>query len=357
MIFRRPQIPSLIFAVLIFSTAILVCIAILLPARAPLHADAPFVLSGYAWANTGNPNEGLGWISLSCTDGGPTRNNICATSNYGVMIAADMSVSGYAWDDHVGWVSFENLPGCPSGTCGARVISDGGTGYELSGWARACTVFAAGCSGMLKADSERGGWDGWISLNCENDSSCGTSDYTIRISNSGNVASGASDTGSFAWGDSVTGWIDFGQANLDNICSINPSYSCNGNISEMNSTNIWCEPDSMVPTDCTLSGQVCNPADGTCVVPAVPVVNSFTVIPTVIRRGGEAMISWDVANTSSCRVLGSDNSSQTGGSDQSVNTNPLTNNRTTFTLSCQDTAGTWVTLASTTVQLLATFYE
>ncbi len=349
-----------VLAVTIIYVGIFAAVVILLPERS-LNAAAPFALTGYAWANTGDVGEGLGWISLSCTDGGPTRNNICATSTYGVMIASDMSVSGYAWNDHVEWVSF-NDNGCPAEdsdglNCQPSIISDGGTGYEMSGWARACIVFASGCSGALKAGSERGGWDGWISLNCENDSSCGTSDYAIRISSSGNVASGASDAGSFAWGDSVAGWIDFGQVELGNICSINPSYSCNGNISEMNSTNVWCEANSTVPTDCTLTGQVCDPVVGTCVVPATPVVVSFTVIPTVIRQGGEAMITWDVSNTSSCRVLGSDNSSQTGGPDQTVNTNPLTNKRTTFTLSCQDTAGTWVTLASTTVQLLATFYE
>lgn len=347
----------------VLAATAIVCISVfvascllLVPERS-LNAAAPFALTGYAWANTGDAGEGLGWISLSCTDGGPTRNNICATSNYGVMIAADMTLSGFAWSDHVGWISFESLSGCPSGTCGARIISDGGTGYEMSGWARACTVFASGCSGALKADSERGGWDGWISLNCANDSSCGTSDYTIRISSSGNVASGASDTGSFAWGDTVASWIDFGQVEVANICSINPSYSCNGNISEMNSTNVWCEPNSMVPTDCTLTGQICDVANGTCVVPAIPVVNSFTVVPTVIRHGGEPLISWNVSNTSSCRVIGSNDTLQTGGAVQSVGTNPIINQRTTFTLSCQDTAGTWVALASTTVQLLATFYE
>ncbi len=341
----------------IICLGMLVAVSLFFVAAKPLHADAPFALFGYAWSNTGNANEGLGWISFSCTDGGPTRNDICATSNYGVSIAADMSMSGYAWNDHVGWISFDNLPGCPSGTCGARIISDGGTGYEMTGWARACVVFDSGCSGPLKTNSEHGNWDGWISLNCENNSGCGTSDYAIRISSSGNVASGSSDAGSFAWGDRVTGWIDFGQVDIEGTCSTAPSYSCNGNISEMNSTDVWCEPNSMVPTDCTLSGQVCSIADGTCVVLATPVVNSFTVIPTVIRRGGEAMITWDVSNTTSCRVLGSDDSSQTGGSDQAVNSNPLTNNRTTFTLSCQDTAGAWVTLASTTVQILATFYE
>ncbi len=53
------------------------------------------VLSGYAWNDTG------GWISFNCSDPG-----ICGTSNYAVTISATGTFSGYAWNDNFGWISF-----------------------------------------------------------------------------------------------------------------------------------------------------------------------------------------------------------------------------------------------------------
>ncbi len=53
------------------------------------------VLSGYAW------NDTIGWISMNCSDPG-----ICATSNYSVTIDASGNFSGWAWNENVGWISF-----------------------------------------------------------------------------------------------------------------------------------------------------------------------------------------------------------------------------------------------------------
>lgn len=53
-------------------------------------------LSGYAW------NDQYGWISFDCHN-----NNGCGTSNYQVLIDADNGMfSGYAWNDVAGWISF-----------------------------------------------------------------------------------------------------------------------------------------------------------------------------------------------------------------------------------------------------------
>ncbi len=53
------------------------------------------VLSGYAW------NDTIGWISMNCSDPG-----ICAASNYSVTIDASGNFSGWAWNENVGWISF-----------------------------------------------------------------------------------------------------------------------------------------------------------------------------------------------------------------------------------------------------------
>src|SRR3989344_1623737 len=71
-------------------------------------------LSGWAWidpetvlpADAEETNFDIGWISFNCTD----RGN-CASSNYGVRVASDGSISGYAWSENLGWLSFRDGDG------------------------------------------------------------------------------------------------------------------------------------------------------------------------------------------------------------------------------------------------------
>ncbi|OGY59766.1 MAG: hypothetical protein A3B23_03600 [Candidatus Colwellbacteria bacterium RIFCSPLOWO2_01_FULL_48_10] len=61
-------------------------------------------LSGYAW------NDGIGWISFSCDQTAVGGSNTCSTSNYGVNIDSETSeFMGYAWNDSIGWISFNCL--------------------------------------------------------------------------------------------------------------------------------------------------------------------------------------------------------------------------------------------------------
>ncbi len=80
-----------------------------------------------------------------------------------------------------------------------------GTGGALEGWARACSVFVDNCTGILKPDSELGGWDGWISMSgLGPDGASGTSDdYGVTHN------SGTGQLTGFAWGADVVGWINF----------------------------------------------------------------------------------------------------------------------------------------------------
>lgn len=177
-------------------------------------------LYDFGWSDT------IGWLSFSSKDcdtdgdgtfeGGaedvlPVPAN-CPISGqafpYGARINLSTNyLSGYAWGENLGWVSF-NWPDigdggndCPGGAgvaCQPRFNSGNNQFY---GWARACSVFQNNCTGLLRPAEQRGGWDGWISLNCSNDSTCATSDYKVGLT--GSALNG------WAWAGLVGGWISF----------------------------------------------------------------------------------------------------------------------------------------------------
>src|SRR3989344_1264813 len=114
--------------------------------RLETYAGTGDNLSGYAWG------ENAGWVSFNCTN-----TSSCSTADYGVKVVADGLMSGYGWSEGIGWVSFNtaDLASCPSGTCEARMSQETG---EVSGWARACAGSSAGdCTAGARSD----GWDGW----------------------------------------------------------------------------------------------------------------------------------------------------------------------------------------------------
>lgn len=140
-------------------------------------------VSGYAWADS------IGWISFNCTN-----DNSCDTVEYGVSASStNGAISGYAWASSIGWISFQETTGCPSGpgTCGAYV--DGVTpstmtGYKaVKGWAKA----------MAGGGADSGGWDGWIQLD-HNQANPITYSFEDRVFKG------------YAWGGpDVVGWISF----------------------------------------------------------------------------------------------------------------------------------------------------
>lgn len=129
-------------------------------------------MSGYAWS------DNIGWISFNCLD-----EDTCGTVNYGVNIESNNDLSGYAWSDNIGWISFNesDLVSCPKGACKAKILNN----ITLEGWAKA-----------LSANGN--GWDGWISLSKQ---PSGTVNYGVNLN-------GTEFTG-YAWGSNVIGWIDF----------------------------------------------------------------------------------------------------------------------------------------------------
>lgn len=120
-------------------------------------------LEGYA-------NSGVGEIALNCNS--TPNGNICATSNFKVSNNGTGLLSGYAWNDNIGWISFwcgnEGAPNCATSNYQVSIDASG----DFSGWAWSDVA-------------------GWISFNCSNDVSCGTSNYKINTSwRTGVAASG-----------------------------------------------------------------------------------------------------------------------------------------------------------------------
>lgn len=146
------------------------------------NADVSHNMSGYAWSDT------IGWISFNCIN-----TDSCSTLNYGVGINdSNGELFGYAWSSNIGWITFnENeLANCPSSLCRARLVNG-----ALTGWARALSY----------SDTESGGWNGWISFNCIDTGSCSTSNYGVTLS--------GSEFGGYAWGSAIIGWINFKPTN------------------------------------------------------------------------------------------------------------------------------------------------
>src|SRR3989344_3148167 len=80
-------------------------------------------LSGFAWSSN------IGWIQMN----GGWRDPVTLSGT---------SIVGYTWSSNVGWISFNGNTGTPlSGTAGASLSENSG---DVTGWARACSVFASG---------------------------------------------------------------------------------------------------------------------------------------------------------------------------------------------------------------------
>ncbi|GEM_PF-4745064 len=166
-------------------------------------AGAVCPLSGWAWSGyTGN--SGTGWMSFNSSTGGGASHRVEMQSNG--------NLTGYAWsspgkdgggNDSIGWINFDPVGPFPAGpNYSAQVnLTSGSSDFgKITGWARACAVFASGCSGTLKPSLERGGWDGWISMNGSN--------YGIQWNSNTQRFEG------YAWGSSqVIGWLSFAGSN------------------------------------------------------------------------------------------------------------------------------------------------
>jgi PKD repeat protein len=154
-------------------------------------------VAGWAWS------ENVGWISfnsLNCdtngdgkSDGSPPGCPPAGTSiaNYGVNLDPSTKIfSGYAWSEHIGWITFNEaeLSGCPSPPCRAWLDSEN----KVHGWAKALV--------------DGGGWSGWIRLSDTN--------YGVWL----DTSTSPQEFRGWAWSDMVVGWVSFNCRDR-NVCS------------------------------------------------------------------------------------------------------------------------------------------
>lgn len=161
------KITTFSIALMLLVTAVFVFIS--LNSKSAVEAQSTSSITGYAWSDT------VGWLSFN-------------GSGYGLSVNSSGVISGYAWSDNIGWVSANSsdLSGCPSSPCTATIDSGG----NFDGWLRAIEGGAA----------QSGGWDGFISLS--------GSGYGPARQSGGNI------TG-YAWGSDVVGWLNFAYATTD----------------------------------------------------------------------------------------------------------------------------------------------
>ena len=118
-------------------------------------------LSGYAWS------DNVGWVSFSCQN---KRDNY----DYGVSIDIDTGeMGGYAWSDSIGWIDFSPVgpyPDVPAYSVKLNLETD-----EITGWAKAVIA------------------NDWISFSGE--------EHGVTFNIHG--------FSGYAWGGETMGWIDF----------------------------------------------------------------------------------------------------------------------------------------------------
>ena len=298
---------------------------------------APFALHGWAWSSN------VGWISFNCADTGS-----CATSNYQVTVSAPVpadpaygtgtaTLNGYAWNSNIGWIQFGNgLTGCPAGSCAATVNFASST---LTGWARAL--------------SYGNGWDGWISLNCANTNSCGTSSYAISVTAPWTSTSAGAASNSYAWGSDVVGWLGFSYLAFTAPCA--PTSQCTADSLGYTDENLWCQ----IRTVTCAANTACMNATTPVSCSAASLSGKLNVTPQYARKGDTVKLSWDMSATASaCSVTQNNVAVANTVSGSNVVSNPIATNVTTFRLYCTPISGSGSTLVdSEVVQSLPSIFE
>ena len=226
-------------------------------------ASSTDTISGWAWS--GN----TGWIKLNnCTD--PNTPSTCDTNAYGLTAPLTGSgiITGYVWSSNIGWINFADNS-CPTSGCTPGAKINWTTG-KITGWARACSVYASGCSGTLANTNYLGGWDGYINLGPG-------SNWGLSVATSGAISG-------YAWGSDVIGWTEFngavnlacptGQTRVNGLCTQTPS--CAGGTINTTTNTCSCPRGTtltngacdgiITPTDCvggTIANNMCSCPTGT----------------------------------------------------------------------------------------------
>ncbi len=113
-------------------------------------------------------------------------------------------------------------------------------------------------------------------------------------------------------------------------------------------------------SNCSLSFvQACTYGCGgnACLLPPSPQIVTWTVLPTLVQKGGTTRVTWSATNVASCTVTGTNGDSWTGTSG-SQTSSPL-HAQTIFTITCQGFPGATppTVTRSTTVNIVPDFHE
>ena len=107
---------------------------------------------------TGYATSSVGYIALDCATS--PNGDICATSNFKVSNDGNGNLTGWAYNDAIGWISFDS--GTATSSYPYQVTINNSAG-DFSGWAWNDVV-------------------GWISFNCSDTNICATSNYKVKTS-------------------------------------------------------------------------------------------------------------------------------------------------------------------------------
>lgn len=293
-----------------------------------VRADASDNFTGFAWSDMPDGSDqqinptgltvgrGAGWISFNSTD-------IASSVDYGVNVDSAGHISGNAWSEHMGWISFDITGGCP-GTAPCAPTINLATGL-FSGWARA----------LAGGTPQSGGWDGWIAL--ANNGTGGPA-YGVTV----NTTTG--DVSGYAWGGDVLGWINFSGVHIT-LPPLLPSLTlvanptsiaaCSGNPLETDLT--YASPAGLAFTNCTFTS---SPSGSDVHGDTAPADHP---LPTVANQtiGGVSVLSPNTTFTLTCTGTGV----PTSTASASVSVSTCTPSATISGPSCYQTAPASATLS------------
>lgn len=144
-------------------------------------------VSGYAWS------ENFGWVSFNCSN-----DSSCGTVDYGVNVDSDTgNFSGYAWSENAGWIDFAPVgpyPESPQNSANYNNTTGVVTGWakvlslDEGGWLKMSGTWSNGVSIDSSGDFHGWAWNGnaddsgigWLSFNCLDTDVCGTSNYAVH---------------------------------------------------------------------------------------------------------------------------------------------------------------------------------
>lgn len=138
---------------------------------------------------TGYATSSVGAISLDCATS--PSGNICGTSSYRVANDGSGDLSGWAWNDDIGWISFYWGNSSADPTASTTAL---------------CQSYGSYCGVTISSGAFQGwAWNddiGWIDFNCDNSSDdiCSASNFDVVTNWVPQAATGTLDSATFDTG-------------------------------------------------------------------------------------------------------------------------------------------------------------